>query len=204
VLITLGRLASQERQKGFDEMIEILPELARKIPGLSYMIVGDGDDRPRLVQKASDLGLRVVDCAPGIKVEGGAEAGSAGRNPQPQVIFTGYVAEAEKADHYRAADLYVMPSRGEGFGIVYLEALACGLPVIGSKVDGSREALRDGLLGTLVDPADRQELKDAIHRQLGQRTQRAPEGLSYFSYAEYEHRCHHLIRQLVGDPKAEK
>ena len=119
--------------------------------------------------------------------------------PAPQVVFAGYVAEAEKADHYRAADLYVMPSRGEGFGIVYLEALACGLPVIGSKVDGSREALRDGLLGTLVDPADRKELKDAIRRQLGQRTQRAPEGLSYFSYAEFERRCHHLVGQWVGD-----
>ena len=203
VLLTLGRLASKERQKGFDEVLEVLPELAREIPGLSYMIVGDGDDRDRLVAKARSLGLAVYDTArkdPAAPFDSSVPVWEPTPScPAPQVVFAGYVAEAEKADHYRAADLYVMPSRGEGFGIVYLEALACGLPVVGSKVDGSREALRDGLLGTLVDPADRKELKDAIRRQLGQRSQRAPEGLAYFSYAEFERRCHHLVGQWVGD-----
>jgi hypothetical protein len=59
---------------------------------------------------------------------------------------------------YNSADAYVMPSYGEGFGIVFLEALACGVPVIGSKVDGSREALLDGQLGRPVDPNVREEL----------------------------------------------
>ena len=119
---------------------------------------------------------------------------------QPQVVFTGYVAEAEKADHYRVADLYVMPSRGEGFGIVYLEALACGLPAIGSKLDGSREALRNGLLGTLVDPANAEELKAAIRLGLRNPSRSVPPGLSYFSYAEFERRCHDLLRQITRDP----
>jgi glycosyltransferase involved in cell wall biosynthesis len=69
-----------------------------------------------------------------------------------RVVFAGYVPESEKADHYRLADAYVMPGRGEGFGIVYLEALACGVPVVASEVDGSREAVREGALGILVDP----------------------------------------------------
>jgi asparagine synthase (glutamine-hydrolysing) len=206
VLLTVGRLASRERQKGFDEVLEVLPALAREFPALSYLIVGDGDDRHRLVAKARSLGLTVRDFA---QATPSSYLPSPVSSPvtlhasriMPLVVFTGYVPEAEKADHYRAADLYVMPSRGEGFGIVYLEALACGLPVIGSKADGSREALRDGLLGTLVDPADPEELKTAIRQGLGQRPRSVPEALSYFSYAEFEKRCHALLRQVVPEPE---
>ena len=71
-----------------------------------------------------------------------------------RVIFTGYIPESEKIAHYNLADVYVMPSTGEGFGIVLLEAVACGVPVVGSRVDGSREALLDGQLGRLVDPGN--------------------------------------------------
>jgi len=59
-----------------------------------------------------------------------------------------------------------MPSRGEGFGIVLLEAAACGVPIIGSQVDGSREALLGGKLGQLVDPADRNQLIQTITKTL--------------------------------------
>ena len=62
-------------------------------------------------------------------------------------------------DLYNLADVYVMPSPGEGFGFVFLEAMACGVPVIGSKVDGGREALLDGKLGLLVDPTNHAELR---------------------------------------------
>lgn len=130
MIMTLGRLASAERFKGFDEVIEALPALAEHIPHISYLICGDGSDRARLEQKAESLGVR------------------------HRVTFAGFVNEAEKADYYRLADAYVMPSRGEGFGIVFLEALACGLPVMGSRTDGGREALLDGALGCLVDPSD--------------------------------------------------
>ena len=75
-----------------------------------------------------------------------------------EVTFTSVVPEAEKADHYRLADAFVMPGRGEGFGIVYLEAMACGIPVLGSRLDAGREALRQGELGILVDPDDRDAL----------------------------------------------
>jgi hypothetical protein len=69
-----------------------------------------------------------------------------------KVVFTGRISESEKVAHYNLADAYVMPSTGEGFGIVLIEAAACGVPVVGSRVDGSREALLDGRLGHLVDP----------------------------------------------------
>ena len=138
LILTVGRISSQERYKGFDEVIDVMPELLRPFPTLKYMIVGDGDDRSRLEKKASALGL------------------------SKQIVFAGRILEQEKASHYCLADAYVMPSYGEGFGIVFLEAMACGVPVIGSKADGSRDALLDGQLGRLVDPNIPEELVEAI------------------------------------------
>lgn len=142
VLVTLGRLASEERYKGFDEVIGALPELVQRFPDLVYLVVGDGHDRNRLAQKAKNL------------------------NVGDNVIFAGRIHEQEKVAHYNLADVYVMPSSGEGFGIVLIEAAACGLPVIGSNADGSREALLGGQLGQLVDPRDRAALIEAVTHAL--------------------------------------
>jgi len=168
VILTVGRMSAAERYKGFDEILEVLPELAQEIPEIAYLVVGDGDDRVRLEHKARDLGL-------------------AGR-----VVFTGKIAEGEKVDHYRLADVFAMPGRGEGFGIVYLEALACGVPCVGSKVDGSRDALMQGVLGAIVDPAVPSELKDAISSALAQ-PKGVPERLGYFSSEAYRNRVHLLL-----------
>jgi asparagine synthase (glutamine-hydrolysing) len=173
VLLTVGRLVSQEGYKGFDEVIEVLPELAREMPDLVYVIVGDGDDRPRLQTKARSLGV--------------AE----------RVVFTGFVSEAEKIDLYNLADVYVMPSRGEGFGIVYLEAMASGVPTIGSVLDGSRDALRYGQLGLLVDPRDRQQIVHAIRDAIVAPHGR-PAGLEYFGVEAHRQRVAHLVHYLVG------
>ena len=143
VIMTMGRLAAAERYKGIDQVIEIMPRLLERFPGLKYLIIGDGDDRARLEAKAKDF--RVFD----------------------NVVFAGRISKSEKVAHYNLADAYVMPSTGEGFGIVLIEALACGIPVVGSKVDGSREALLDGRLGTIVDPAQPDELFDAVSAALG-------------------------------------
>jgi phosphatidylinositol alpha-1,6-mannosyltransferase len=172
VLMTLGRLDSSERYKGFDEVLEILPSLKEEIPNLAYMIVGEGDDRPRLEAKAKFLDV------------------------EKQVVFTGFIPEAEKADYYRLADTYVMPGTGEGFGIVYLEAMACGIPAIASKLDASQEALRDGLLGILVNPKNPEEIKTGILEALRRPKGVVPEGLEYFSYPDFEHRCHQIIKQI--------
>ena len=104
-MLTLARLSAAERYKGIDELLELMPRLLRDIPSLTYVIAGDGDDRPRLEEKARALGV-----------------GS-------RVVFTGYVPESEKADHFRLADTFAMTGRGEGFGIVYLEALASGVAI---------------------------------------------------------------------------
>jgi glycosyltransferase involved in cell wall biosynthesis len=173
VLMTLGRLVSAERYKGFDEVLEALPELAVEVPNIAYVIAGAGSDRQRLMDKARDLGV------------------------SDRVVFTGFVPEERKADLYRLADAYVMPSHAEGFGFVFLEALASGLPAVASKVDGGREALRNGLLGTLVDPDDSRELKRAILEAL-RKPKSVPEGLEYFSYPNFELRMHRIVDELMG------
>jgi phosphatidylinositol alpha-1,6-mannosyltransferase len=171
VMMTLGRMAASERMKGFDEVIDVLPRLRQKNPRLVYLVVGDGDDRPRLEAKARAAGL--------------AE----------HVIFTGNIPEAEKSAHYHAADVFVMPSRGEGFGFVFLEALACGVPVVASKLDGGREAVREGLLGTLVDPRDAADLERGILEAL-QKPRGLPDGLAYFSVTNFQARAHDWLASV--------
>jgi glycosyltransferase involved in cell wall biosynthesis len=172
VLLTLGRLVSRERAKGFDEVIDLLPQLIRDVPDLVYVIAGEGPYRDELARKVDRLGL-----------------GS-------QVRFTGGVSEAEKRALYGVADVYVMPSRGEGFGFVFLEAMACGVPVVASSVDGSRDAVRDGRLGRMVHPDDRAALRQAILEAL-QEPRRVPDGLDYFSFENFTGRVHDLIDEMT-------
>jgi phosphatidyl-myo-inositol dimannoside synthase len=174
VIMTLGRLDAHERYKGIDEVIEALPDLAKSFPKITYLIAGDGTDRDRLRRKADTAGLN-------------------GR-----VIFTGHVAEGEKVDHYRLADAYVMPGRGEGFGIVYLEAMACGVPVVASSADASREAVREGKLGLVVDPDKPEQIKMGIAAALKTKAGQAPDGLDYFSYGNFERRCHGILDSVVS------
>jgi phosphatidylinositol alpha-1,6-mannosyltransferase len=173
VLMTLGRLSADERYKGFDEVLELLPELLKSYSDLTYLIVGDGDDRDRLQRKAQSLGVT------------------------DRVVFAGYVAEPEKADHYRLADAYVMPGRGEGFGFVFLEAMACGVPVVASRLDGSREAVRHGELGILVDPNNREELRAGIVAALTQPKQ-IPPGIEYFAYPNFQTRLRAIVNDIVA------
>jgi len=174
-VMTLGRMSELERYKGFDEVIGVLPRLVRRFPRLRYLACGEGPDRARLEARVAELGL------------------------QEHVVFAGFVPEERKADFYRLADAYVMPSRGEGFGIVFLEAAACGLPLVGSKADGSREALLDGRLGRLVDPDDQDEIEAAVVEALGA-AKRVPPELAYFSSANFAARAAAIAREIAHAP----
>ena len=173
VIMTFGRLVSQARAKGMDEVLAVLPALLRRRPELAYLIAGDGPDRARLETLAR---------APAL-------AG--------HVVFAGRVAEAEKAAHYRLADVYAMPSRGEGFGIVLLEAMACGIPVVASSRDGGRDAARDGSLARLVDPDDPAALEAAILAAL-EAPKKVPDGLDFFALAAFRRRLCALLPRLAG------
>ena len=133
VLMTVARLWSGDIYKGVDVTIRALPQILAVFPEVKYLVIGRGDDRPRLAKLAQDLGVG------------------------DKVIFAGFVPTEELVAHYRVADAYIMPSQ-EGFGIVYLEAMCCGLPVLSGDGDGSADPLQDGRLGWRVPHRD----KDAV------------------------------------------
>lgn len=129
VLLTVARLWSGDIYKGVDVTIRALPTIAQAFPQVKYLVIGRGDDQPRLAALAEELGV------------------------SDRVIFAGFVATPDLPAHYRLADAYVMPSQ-EGFGIVYLEAMACGVPVLAGDADGAADPLQDGRLGWQVPHRD--------------------------------------------------
>jgi glycosyltransferase involved in cell wall biosynthesis len=141
-ILTVCRLEESEGYKGYDQIIMALPEIVRSVPNARYLLVGKGSDRPRIEKLIT--AMRVQDA----------------------VIFAGFVPEEELAEHYNLCDVFAMPSKAEGFGIVYLEALACGKPVLAGNKDGSRDALANGELGLLVDPDNTAEIAAEIIRVL--------------------------------------
>jgi phosphatidyl-myo-inositol dimannoside synthase len=142
ILLTVSRLASSERYKGHDRVIRALRGVLLNHPDAIYLVVGDGDDRPRLGALAADFGL--------------AE----------KVIFAGKVAPQELPAYFRLADLFVMPSTAEGFGIVFLEAMASGIRAIGGNQDGTLDPLGGDPVSLVVNPLDEMELVSAISQAL--------------------------------------
>lgn len=146
VILTVGRLVER---KGMDTVIKSMPKIMESIPNVVYLIVGEGNYRSELERLVKELGLN------------------------GKVIFAGRVAEEDLPKFYNACDLFVMVSRTledkgeiEGFGIAYLEAGACGKPVIGGKTGGISDAIEDGVTGLLVDPLDTEEVTDSIVKLL--------------------------------------
>jgi phosphatidyl-myo-inositol dimannoside synthase len=130
VLLTVGRMDSCERCKGQDLIIAAIPYIVAQGHDVEYLVVGEGDDRARLEALARDVGV------------------------SERVRFLGAIGLQSLIEIYRMADLFVMPSTGEGFGIAFLEAMASGTPALGLDVAGARDALADGELGTAVSEAE--------------------------------------------------
>jgi glycosyltransferase involved in cell wall biosynthesis len=145
VVLTVARLDSREGYKGYDRVVQALPSIRTACGPVRYILAGEGDDRPRVQTIAREL------CV------------------ENAVTFTGFVADEELADHYRLADVFAMPSTSEGFGIVFLEALACGTPVLAGNSDGSVDALDKGRLGRLVDPKDVRAIANGLIELLQQK-----------------------------------
>ena len=173
ILLTVSRLSAAEHYKGHDRVIAALPDLLNRHRNLAYVIVGEGDDLPRLEGLARQAD---VDHA---------------------VRFIGKVSDEELPDVYRLADVFVMPGKGEGFGIAYLEAMASGLPVVGSEVDGSRDALLDGALGLLVDPDDLHSVQTAIEVCLSRKPWDKTAGVEVFAHDRFTNHSHALLQKVV-------
>jgi glycosyltransferase involved in cell wall biosynthesis len=139
VLISVGALVER---KGFHRVLECLPELRRRFPDLRYLIVGgsgpEGDWSAQLRRSVADLGLQ--DC----------------------VLFLGALAPEELKEPLSAADVFVLATRNEGWANVFLEAMACGLPIVTTEVGGNAEVVSNPGLGTLVPFGDRERLAAAL------------------------------------------
>jgi glycosyltransferase involved in cell wall biosynthesis len=142
IILTVTRLAAAERYKGVDHVIQAMPDLLRLIPDLTYIVVGDGDDRPRLAALATTLGVA------------------------SRVVFTGRQTDEEVAYYHSAADIYAMPSCGEGFGIVFLEAMACHKPVVAARAAAAPELVKHKETGLLVNYGNVPELTETLVRLL--------------------------------------
>jgi glycosyltransferase involved in cell wall biosynthesis len=160
VLLTVSRIVSSNRYKGHDKIIELLPALREHFSDLVYLLVGDGDDIGHLRELAASHGV------------------------EPYVVFAGKVPDEDIVKFYNLSDAFAMPSCGEGFGFVFLEAAACGVPVLGGSIDGSWDALREGKLGIAVDPRDPRALFDGLVKVLQNGKQEHP-SVEHFSYRRF-------------------
>jgi glycosyltransferase involved in cell wall biosynthesis len=184
VIFTLARLSKTERYKGYDKIILALSRIikASDSAGLTfkYILGGYGDDIERIKGLIKEYNL------------------------ENNVILPGFIPDKEIVDYYNLCDLFVMPSKKEGFGIVFIEALSCGKPVIAGNRDASKDALLNGELGVLIDPDNVDELTDVIIRVF---KRKIPEKLmdpdylrnkviEIYGYDKFKEQVNRLIREM--------
>lgn len=176
VLLTVARLLSR---KGHDVVLRALPTILEAVPDAMYVIVGDGPDRARLERLTYFL------------------------NVADHVVFTGRLPDEHLLACYNAADVMVMPNREEpdkgeveGFGLVFLEANACGVPVIGGNSGGVPEAIAHGVSGYLVNPYDLTDLTWRVLALLGNRTLARQMGAAGREWAQRQFSWERAAQQL--------
>lgn len=183
VVLLVGRMSASERYKGHDQLIEAWPAVLSVVPGAQLVFVGGGDDADRLARKAQSAGLG------------------------DRMLFTGRVSDATLDALFARASVFAMPSTGEGFGLVYLEAMRAGLPCIASPDDGGADVVVDGETGLLVPQADRAGLAGAVVRLLGDRALARAFGAagrrrfeSHFRFEHFRDRFGALIERALLTP----
>lgn len=177
VVFTLTRLASSEQYKGYEQAIKAVSLLKYTFPNIKYILSGQYD-------AVEEIRIRHL-----ISMYEAEE----------QVILTGFLNETELTDHFLLSDLFVLPSKKEGFGIVFVEALACGLPVICGNEDGSIDAIKNGELGTAINVGDLDQLEktigDALKTPLTVESRKDLQNqcLRYFKEEVYRSNLHKLL-----------
>ena len=142
VIVSVGNLVAM---KGYDILISALPEIAESNPNAFLVLIGDGQERERLMAQAASQGL------------------------EDRVRFTGYLPPNEVPAWLNVADVFVLPTLSEGRPNVVLEAMACGRPVVATRVGGIPEIVEDGRTGFLVEPRQPRQLAERISILLGDR-----------------------------------
>jgi glycosyltransferase involved in cell wall biosynthesis len=183
VLMTLSRLSATEQEKNYDKVLIAIKKLHVLLPQLKYVFVGkyDEEEKSRIEGLAGALGIEY------------------------DITFTGFVPDSVIADYYNMADIYIMPSEKEGFGISFIEAMYYNKPVIAGNRDGTTDALADGRLGVLVDPQNQQEITAAIQRVATGITAYMPDRkllLEKFSFDVYKKKWETLIAGLTSNELA--
>lgn len=170
-IVIVGRMSNAERYKGHDQLILALPRILAEVPDASLVMVGRGDDVERLHAKAAAVGV------------------------SRHVHFTGFLPDAAVRAVLRHAAIFAMPSRGEGFGLVYLQAMRAGIPCLGSRDDAAGDVIVDGETGLLVPEQDPDAIAgalarlltdDAMRRRFGEAGKRRFENL--FTYPRFRAR----------------
>lgn len=147
ILLSITRLSKYETEKGYDSIIELLPQLIDEFPNLHYLLCGKSDveEKYRLEQRIEKENLK------------------------QHISLIDFISEEELVSYYLLADTFILPSKKEGFGLVFIEAAACGCKIISGNIDGSTDAMLNGELGRMVNPNKPKEIKEAIINSLNQR-----------------------------------
>jgi len=178
VWMMLSRLAATEHHKGYDLVLRSISELRSTYPGIRYILAGKYSDAEK--QRLDQL-VQALDII-------------------RQVIFTGYLSDEALADYFNIADAYIMPSKKEGFGITFIEALFYGLPVIAGNQDGSVDALGNGEFGLFVHPGSQQEIKEAMQQVMNNRAAFVPNRQDVIEKFGYDTYRQHLA-ELLADTR---
>lgn len=175
-VLVVGRLWGRGLRKGQMQLLSVWPDVVREVPSAVLQVVGDGEGRAELERKARELGV------------------------EKSVLFLGSVDDNALSALYARSDVYAMPSEGEGFGLVFAEAMAHGLPCVASRLDAGSEVVRHGETGLLVDPRDPRDVRQALlallrdnemRDRMGQAARRRADQL--FSLEQFDRRMDGLV-----------
>ncbi|MBL9202926.1 MAG: glycosyltransferase family 4 protein [Opitutaceae bacterium] len=187
VVLVVGRMEAREGYKGHRELIAAWPEVLARQPEARLRIVGRGGQVPELVRLAAERGVT------------------------QRVEFTGWMPEEKLADCYRTATAFALPSRGEGFGLVYIEAMRHGLPVVASVHDAAREIVEDGRTGLLADLDRPGDLAEKIARLLARPDEARRMGQAgqerwreHFTFAAFRGRFRGVLEGLAEEQRAQR